>query len=133
MPPVLGEAKEGGKRAAPAYSITGRGKALESKGLQPGPGTYTTDKASTVLTKRPPAYTIAPRREQRPPTAAVPGPDVYCPEKVIRNFSDIFPSDITINSSLLDSPIFKMNNCLIIFLVATLLYCFDHCLYTCVK
>lgn len=83
MPPVLGEAKEGGKRAAPAFSITGRGKVIESKASLPGPGTYTTDKASTALNKRPPAYTIAPRRELRHPSEAVPGPGVYCPEKVI--------------------------------------------------
>lgn len=87
MPPVLGEAKEGGKRAAPAFSITGRGKALESKIPLPGPGTYTTDKAAAVLTKRPPAYTIAPRRETKPPTAIVPGPGVYCPEKVIKSLT----------------------------------------------
>ncbi|CAB3236148.1 unnamed protein product [Arctia plantaginis] len=85
MPPVLGEAKEGGKRAAPAFSITGRGRAVEAKGPLPGPGTYTTDKASTALNKRPPAYTIAPRRELRLPSAAVPGPGVYCPEKVCVN------------------------------------------------
>lgn len=86
MPPVLGEAKEGSKRAAPAFSITGRGKASEPKMPMPGPGTYTTDRAAIVLTKRPPAYTMAPRREVRPPTAAVPGPGVYCPEKVIAHF-----------------------------------------------
>lgn len=82
MPPVLGEAKEGSKRAAPAFSITGRGKFSEAKGLMPGPGTYTTDRAAAALTKRPPAFTMAPRRELKPPTAAVPGPGVYCPEKV---------------------------------------------------
>lgn len=83
MPPVLGEAKEGSKRAAPMFSITGRGKTFESKVSMPGPGTYTTDKAAAALTKKPPAYTMAPRREIRPPTAFVPGPAVYCPEKVI--------------------------------------------------
>lgn len=82
MPPVLGEAREGNKRAAPAFSITGRGKTIESKTPMPGPGTYTTDRAASVLSKRPPAYTMAPRRELKPPTAAVPGPGVYCPEKV---------------------------------------------------
>lgn len=82
MPPVLGEAKEGGKRAAPAYSITGRRKSPESNSPMPGPGSYTTDKASTVLSKRSPAFTMAPRREVKPPTATVPGPGVYCPEKV---------------------------------------------------
>lgn len=82
MPPLLGEAKEGSKRAAPAYSITGRGKSLENKSLIPGPGTYTPEKALIVSTKKPPAYTMAPRREYKPPTAAVPGPGVYCPEKV---------------------------------------------------
>lgn len=85
MPPVLGEAREGSKRAAPAFSITGRGKTIESKTPMPGPGTYTTDKAAGVLAKRPPAYTMAPRRELRHPSAAVPGPGVYCPEKVIVN------------------------------------------------
>lgn len=82
MPPVLGEAKEGGKRAAPMFSITGRGKTFESKISMPGPGTYTTDKAAAALTKKPPAYTMAPRREIRSATASVPGPGVYCPEKV---------------------------------------------------
>lgn len=82
MPPVLGEAKEGNKRAAPAFSITGRGKDVDSKSPMPGPGTYTTDTAAGVLTKRPPAYTMAPRRELRHPSEAVPGPGVYCPEKV---------------------------------------------------
>lgn len=85
MPPLLGEAKEGGKRAAPAYSITGRGKTQENKSPIPGPGTYTPEKALVVSTKKPPAYTMAPRREHKPPTAAVPGPGVYCPEKVIFN------------------------------------------------
>lgn len=83
MPPVLGEAKEGSKRAAPAFSITGRGKQIESKIPNPGPGTYTTDKAASVLRKRPPAYTMAPRRELKHPSSGVPGPGVYCPEKVI--------------------------------------------------
>lgn len=101
MPPVLGEAKEGGKRAAPAFSITGRGKTLESKAPLPGPGTYTTDKASAVLTKRPPAFTIAPRRETKPPTAIVPGPGVYCPEKV-KIFYSFLENHINgdVNSSL---------------------------------
>lgn len=82
MPPVLGEAREGSKRAAPAFSITGRGKAIESKIPMPGPGTYTTDKAASAITKRPPAYTMAPRRELKHPSSSVPGPGVYCPEKV---------------------------------------------------
>lgn len=82
MPPVLGEAKEGSKRAAPAFSITGRARTIESKTPMPGPGTYTVDKAAVALTKRPPSYTMAPRREVKPPSAAVPGPGVYCPEKV---------------------------------------------------
>lgn len=87
MPPILGEAKEGNKRAAPAFSITGRGKDSESKTPMPGPGTYTTDKAVGVLSKRPPAYTMAPRRELRHPSEAIPGPGVYCPEKVPYFFS----------------------------------------------
>lgn len=82
MPPVLGEAREGSKRAAPAFSITGRTRTIESKTPIPGPGTYTVDKTTTALTKRPPAFTMAPRRELKPPTAANPGPGVYCPEKV---------------------------------------------------
>lgn len=82
MPPVLGEAKEGNKRAAPAFSITGRGKQFEPKTPMPGPGSYTPDKAATVITKKPPSYTMAPRREPRHPSAGVPGPGVYCPEKV---------------------------------------------------
>lgn len=97
MPPVLGEAKEGSKRAAPAFSITGRGKTIESKTPMPGPGTYTTEKAAAVITKRPPAYTMAPRREVKQASASVPGPDVYCPEKVIYTrtflgFCNIFTS-----------------------------------------
>ncbi|XP_050672613.1 outer dense fiber protein 3-like isoform X7 [Leptidea sinapis] len=85
MPPVLGEAREGSKRAPPAFSITGRGKTSEPKYPMPGPGTYTTDKASAVIVRKPPAYTMAPRREIKPPTATVPGPGVYCPEKVCVN------------------------------------------------
>lgn len=85
MPPVLGEAKEGSKRAAPAFSITGRGKTIESKTPMPGPGTYTTDKAAAALVKKPPAFTMAPRREVKLPSEAVPGPGVYCPEKVTIN------------------------------------------------
>ncbi|CAG5055926.1 unnamed protein product [Parnassius apollo] len=81
MPPVLGEAKEGNKRAAPAFSITGRGKTIECKTPMPGPGTYTTDKATSALNRRPPSYTMAPRREVKSSSASVPGPGVYCPEK----------------------------------------------------
>lgn len=84
MPPVLGEAKEGSKRAAPAFSITGRGKDIGEKTPMPGPGTYT---PAPALAKRPPAYTMAPRREHKAPTAAVPGPGVYCPEKVIHHIT----------------------------------------------
>lgn len=83
MPPVLGEAREGSKRAAPAFSIAGRGKAATDKTVMPGPGTYTVTKAEIALAKRPPAYTMAPRREGKPPSAAVPGPGNYCPERVI--------------------------------------------------
>lgn len=82
MPPVLGEAKEGNKRAAPAFSIVGRGKDVVAKVAMPGPGTYSP--TPTAALKRPPAYTMAPRRDFKPPTAAVPGPGVYCPEKVNR-------------------------------------------------
>lgn len=82
MPPVLGEAREGSKRAAPAFSIIGRGKVIGEKTVMPGPGSYTTTKAEIALSKRPPAYTMAPRREPKPPTATVPGPGNYCPEKV---------------------------------------------------
>lgn len=82
MPPVLGEAREGSKRAAPAFSITGRGKDIENKSPMPGPGTYTTEKGEAALSRRPPAFTMAPRRDAKPATAAVPGPGVYCPERV---------------------------------------------------
>lgn len=85
MPPVLGEAREGSKRAAPAFSIIGRGKAIGEKISMPGPGTYSTNKAE-VTVKRQPAYTMAPRRDPRNPTAGVPGPGVYCPEKVMLLF-----------------------------------------------
>lgn len=88
MPPVLGEAKEGKIRAAPAFSITGRGKDIEEKTPMPGPGTYSP--ASSTIVKRPPAFTMAPRRERRAPTAAVPGPDVYCPEKVIHHTISLY-------------------------------------------
>lgn len=81
MPPVLGEAKEGGKRAAPAFSIAGRGKTAESRTPMPGPGTYTTDRAEAALGRRPPAFTMAPRREIKS-TTAIPGPGAHCPEKV---------------------------------------------------
>lgn len=82
IPSVLGTTKEGNKKTAPAYSISGRQRVFtDDRILVPGPGSYEAIKADAVRAKSP-AYSISARYQLPDDHSKIPGPGAHCPEKV---------------------------------------------------
>lgn len=84
IPSALGGTKEGNKKAAPAYSISGRQKVFtDDRVLVPGPGAYEAIKPDAVRAKSP-AYSISARFALPDDHSQIPGPGAHYPEKVDR-------------------------------------------------
>nr|CAD7405479.1 unnamed protein product [Timema poppensis] len=81
IPGVLGQTREGNKKQAPSFTISGRQKeTLDDRVLTPGPGTY--DSAKSEFTKsRSPAYSISSRYQLPSDSTQKPGPGAHYPEK----------------------------------------------------
>nr|CAD7394203.1 unnamed protein product [Timema cristinae] len=81
IPGVLGQTREGNKKQAPSFTISGRQKEhLDDRVLTPGPGTY--DSAKSEFTKsRSPAYSISSRYQLPSDSTQKPGPGAHYPEK----------------------------------------------------
>ncbi|XP_029664746.1 outer dense fiber protein 3-like [Formica exsecta] len=83
IPSALGTTKEGNKKAAPAYSISGRQKVFtDDRVLVPGPGAYETIRPDAIRPKSP-AYSISARFPLPDDHLQIPGPGAHCPEKVL--------------------------------------------------
>lgn len=79
---MLGAPKEGNKKAAPAYTISGRHKEpLDERVKNPGPGAYNNVDPENYKIHSP-AYTISGRTNIPSDATKIPGPGVYSPEKV---------------------------------------------------
>lgn len=86
IPSVLGATKEGNKRAAPAFSISGRAKQhIDDRVLVPGPGTYNYSNPDSIKPKSP-AYSVSSRYQMPGDTTAKPGPGAYSPENVSESY-----------------------------------------------
>lgn len=86
IPSVLGTTKEGNKKTAPAYSMSGRQRVFtDDRILVPGPGSYEAIKADAVRAKSP-AYSISARFQVPDDHSKIPGPGAHCPEKVRKTF-----------------------------------------------
>jgi hypothetical protein len=84
IPSALGGTKEGNKKTAPAYSISGRQKIFtDDRILVPGPGAYEVIKPDAVRAKSP-AYSMSARFPLPDDHSQIPGPGAHCPEKVLR-------------------------------------------------
>ena len=82
IPSVLCGTKEGNKKTAPAYSISGRQKVFtDDRVLVPGPGAYEVIKPDAITAKSP-AYSISARFQLPDDHSQKPGPGAHCPEKV---------------------------------------------------
>lgn len=82
IPSTLGATKEGDKKAAPAFSISGRQKEfVDDRVFVPGPGTYNNANADSIKPKSP-AYSVSSRYQMPGDTTPKPGPGAYSPEKV---------------------------------------------------
>ena len=84
IPSVLGKTLEGNKKAAPAFSISGRQKEpQDERALVPGPGAYEPSVADCYNNHlRSPAYSISSRYNIPSDATLKPGPGAHCPEKV---------------------------------------------------
>ena len=84
IPSVLGKTLEGNKKAAPAFSISGRQKEpQDERALVPGPGAYEPSVADCYNNHlRSPAYSISSRYTVPSDATLKPGPGAHCPEKV---------------------------------------------------
>lgn len=84
IPSVLGATKEGNKKAAPAFTISGRQKEpTDDRVRNPGPGTYNNINPDNYNNKHhSPSYTISTRYTLPSDDTMKPGPGVYSPEKV---------------------------------------------------
>ncbi|KAJ9585227.1 hypothetical protein L9F63_002990, partial [Diploptera punctata] len=81
IPTVLGQTKEGNKKQAPAFTISGRQKdQVDDRILTPGPGTYNDAKAENYKVKAP-AYSISSRYQMPSDSTQKPGPGAHSPEK----------------------------------------------------
>ncbi|KDR23803.1 outer dense fiber protein 3-like isoform X1 [Zootermopsis nevadensis] len=81
IPTVLGHTKEGNKKQAPAFTISGRQKVpLDDRVLTPGPGSYNNAKADNYKAKAP-AYSISSRYQMPSDSTMKPGPGAHSPEK----------------------------------------------------
>ncbi|KAE8741952.1 hypothetical protein FOCC_FOCC012512, partial [Frankliniella occidentalis] len=83
IPSVLGKTLEGNKKAAPAFSISGRQKEpQDERALVPGPGAYEPSVADCYNNhNRSPAYSISSRFTVPSDATLKPGPGAHCPEK----------------------------------------------------
>ncbi|XP_039295017.1 outer dense fiber protein 3 isoform X1 [Nilaparvata lugens] len=82
IPAALGNTKEGNKRAAPAFSISGRQKEfIDDRVNTPGPGAYNSISADSIKAKSP-AYSVSSRYTVPSDHSTKPGPGAYSPEKV---------------------------------------------------
>lgn len=84
IPSVLGATKEGNKKTAPSFTISGRQKEpMDERIKNPGPGTYNNINADNYNNKNhSPAYSISVRYTLPSDHSQKPGPGVYSPEKV---------------------------------------------------
>ncbi|XP_043269482.1 sperm-tail PG-rich repeat-containing protein 2-like isoform X3 [Venturia canescens] len=83
IPSVLCGTKEGNKKTAPAYSISGRQKVLtDDRTLVPGPGTYEAIRTD-ILRAKSASYSMSARFSLPNDHAKIPGPGAHCPEKVL--------------------------------------------------
>ena len=79
---MLGQTKEGNKKQAPAFTISGRQKdQIDDRILNPGPGTYNDARADNYKAKSP-AYSISSRYQLPSDATQKPGPGAHSPEKV---------------------------------------------------
>ncbi|KAK7864335.1 hypothetical protein R5R35_009178 [Gryllus longicercus] len=82
IPTVLGATKEGNKKQAPAFTISGRQKEkMDDRINNPGPGSYNDAKADNYKIKSP-AYSISSRYQMPQDPTPKPGPGAHSPEKV---------------------------------------------------
>ncbi|XP_068083198.1 ciliary microtubule associated protein 1A isoform X1 [Anabrus simplex] len=82
IPTAIGATKEGNKKQAPAFTISGRQKEqLDDRVLTPGPGTYNDAKPDNYKSKSP-AYSISSRFQLPSDSTMKPGPGAHSPEKV---------------------------------------------------
>ncbi|KAG7187908.1 hypothetical protein KM043_013875 [Ampulex compressa] len=82
IPSSLCGSKEGNKRAAPSYTMSGRQRSTcDYQTLVPGPGAYETIKQDTVRPKSP-AYSMSIRYKVPDDHSQIPGPGAHYPEKV---------------------------------------------------
>ncbi|XP_044735286.1 outer dense fiber protein 3-like isoform X2 [Chrysoperla carnea] len=85
IPSTIGGCKEGNKRAAPSYTITGRHKDVPDERVKnPGAGSY--DPTDGFIKQRAPAFTISQRYEPPRDLSGKPGPGEYAPEKVVLDY-----------------------------------------------
>lgn len=82
IPTVLGDTKEGNKKAAPAFSISGRQKEfVDDRVHTPGPGAYNNANPDSFKPKSP-SYSVSSRYTLPSDHSTKPGPGAYSPEKV---------------------------------------------------
>lgn len=85
IPTVLGATKEGNKKAAPAFSISGRQKEfVDDRVHTPGPGAYNNANPDSVKPKSP-SYSVSSRYTLPSDHSTKPGPGAYSPEKVTQS------------------------------------------------
>lgn len=82
IPAVMGHCKEGNRKQAPSYTMSGRQKEpSDDRLLTPGPGTYNQGKADNYMS-RSPAYSMRSRHQMPSDSTMKPGPGAHSPEKV---------------------------------------------------
>jgi hypothetical protein len=82
MPSVLGPVKEGHRRQAPAFTISGRIKdPIDERIKVPGPGSYNEANLEQYKATKSPCYSMSSRHVVVADNH-IPGPGVYSPEKV---------------------------------------------------
>ncbi|PSN53637.1 Outer dense fiber protein 3 [Blattella germanica] len=82
IPTVMGQTKEGNKKQAPAFTISGRQKEqTDDRVLTPGPGTYNDARADNYKLKAP-AFSISSRFQLPSDSTQKPGPGAHSPEKI---------------------------------------------------
>ncbi|XP_044735284.1 outer dense fiber protein 3-like [Chrysoperla carnea] len=84
IPSTIGRCKEGNKRAAPSYTITGRYKDVTDERVKnPNPTKYSPK--DNFVKQRAPAFTMSKRYELPKDISRKPGPGDYAPENVYLN------------------------------------------------
>ncbi|KAM7352196.1 ciliary microtubule associated protein 1B-like isoform 2-T2 [Cochliomyia hominivorax] len=91
LPPVFGTAKEGQIKAAPAFTMLGRGKPKQILSLKfPGPGDY--ENNYRYVQKLSPRFTLHSKHKVISDEHMKPGPAAHCPERYIKHRSVPAPS-----------------------------------------